>query len=230
MPETTLGRTLFDTPVITPVLRGLSWLWLRVAGWRLSSGELPPVHHFVLIAAPHTSNWDLPIMLFAALRFRVKLYWMGKDAIFRPPFGGIARWMGGIPIDRSKANNLVAQSAELFQRTRELVLVVPPEGTRQKVRHWKTGFYYIALGAGVPIVMGFLDYKRKLAGFGPRLMPSGDIEADMREIRAFYAGITGKYPDASGVAAVAPRATAEEAEQIHEVEEIRQHDEKGERG
>lgn len=212
MPETVLGRTLFDTPIITPLLRGISWLWLKVAGWRLVPGELPAEHRFVLIAAPHTSNWDLPIMLFAALRLRVKLYWMGKDAIFRPPFGGIARWMGGIPIDRSKANNLVAQSVGLFHGRPRLVLVVPPEGTRSKVRHWKTGFYYIALGAGVPIVMGFLDYKRKLAGFGPSLLPSGDIAADMLEIRAFYSGITGKYPDASGTADVAPRPLTGEIE------------------
>jgi 1-acyl-sn-glycerol-3-phosphate acyltransferase len=144
-------------------------------------------------------------MLCAALLFRVKLYWMGKDAIFRRPFAGIVRWLGGIPIDRSTSNNLVAQSVALFRAQENLVLVVPPEGTRQKVRHWKTGFYYIALGAAVPIVMGFLDYKHKLAGFGPTLVPTGDIEADMQAIRAFYAGITGKYPDASGAADVAPR-------------------------
>lgn len=224
MPETVLGRTLFDTPIVTPLLRGISWLWLKIAGWRLVRGELPSEHRFVLIAAPHTSNWDLPIMLYAALLFRVKLYWMGKDAIFRPPFGGIARWLGGIPIDRSKANNLVAQSVELFRGRPSLVLVVPPEGTRQKVRHWKTGFYYIALGAGVPIVMGFLDYKRKLAGFGPSLTPTGDIAADMLKIRAFYSGITGKYPDASGTADVAPRLVSEDNAPNHE------DDEKGETG
>ena len=203
MPETVLARTLFDTPLVTPLLRGIAFLWLKIFRWRLEAGALPPVHRFVLIAAPHTSNWDLPIMLCAALLFRVKLYWMGKAAIFRWPFGGIVRWLGGIPIDRSKANNLVAQSVELFHTRERLVLVVPPEGTRQKVRHWKTGFYYIALGAGVPIVMGFLDYKHKIAGFGPSFAPTGDIAADMREIRAFYAGITGKYPDASGAADVA---------------------------
>ncbi len=204
MAETVLGRTLFDTPVLTPLLRGVAFLWVKISGWRLQ-GELPPVHRFVLIAAPHTSNWDLPVMLCAALLFRMKLYWMGKDAIFRPPFAGIVRWLGGIPIDRSAANNLVAQSVALYRDRESLVLVVPPEGTRQKVRHWKTGFYYIALGAQVPIVMGFLDYKHKLAGFGPTVVPTGDIEADMQAIRAFYAGITGKHPDASGTADVRPR-------------------------
>jgi 1-acyl-sn-glycerol-3-phosphate acyltransferase len=204
MAETVLGRTLFDTPVLTPLLRSVAFLWVKISGWRLQ-GELPPVHRFVLIAAPHTSNWDLPVMLCAALLFRMKLYWMGKNAIFRPPFAGIVRWLGGIPIDRSAANNLVAQSVALYRDQESLVLVVPPEGTRQKVRHWKTGFYYIALGAQVPIVMGFLDYKHKLAGFGPTVIPTGDIEADMQAIRAFYAGITGKHPDASGTADVRPR-------------------------
>ncbi len=203
-PETVLGRTLFDTPLLTPLLRGVAFLWLKIFRWRLR-GELPSRHRFVLIAAPHTSNWDLPIMLCAALLFRMKLYWMGKDAIFRPPFAGIVRWLGGIPIDRSASNNLVAQSVALFGAQENLVVVVPPEGTRQKVRHWKTGFYYIALGAQVPIVMGFLDYKHKLAGFGPTVIPTGDIEADMQAIRAFYAGITGKHPDASGTADVRPR-------------------------
>jgi 1-acyl-sn-glycerol-3-phosphate acyltransferase len=204
MAETVLGRTLFDTPVLTPLLRGIAFLWIKISGWRLQ-GELPPVRRFVLIAAPHTSNWDLPVMLCAALLFRMKLYWMGKDAIFRPPFAGIVRWLGGIPIDRSAANNLVAQSVALYRAQESLVLLVPPEGTRQKVQHWKTGFYYIALGAQVPIVMGFLDYKHKLAGFGPTVVPTGDIEADMQAIRAFYNGITGKYPDASGTADVRPR-------------------------
>ncbi len=204
MPGLLPRRTLFDTPLITPLLRGVAWLFFRLSRWRLA-GEPPPGGHFVLIAAPHTSNWDLPVMLCAAFRFRVKLYWMGKDAIFRPPFGGAARWLGGIPIDRSKANNLVAQSAELFRSNPGLILVIPPEGTRKKVRHWKTGFYYIALGAEVPIVMGFLDYRRKLAGFGPAFIPTGDIETDMEAIRAFYSGITGKHADASGTAEIAPR-------------------------
>jgi 1-acyl-sn-glycerol-3-phosphate acyltransferase len=212
LPETVLGRTLFDTPLVTPILRGVAWLWLKIFRWRLERGELPSKHCFVLIAAPHTSNWDLPIMLCAAILLRVKLYWMGKAAIFRPPFAGIVRWLGGIPIDRSKANNLVAQSVELFRTSQTLVLVVPPEGTRQKVRHWKTGFYYIALGAKVPILMGFLDFKHKIAGFGPLLVPTGDIAADMLVIRAFYSGITGKYPDASGVADVAVRQDLDDRE------------------
>jgi 1-acyl-sn-glycerol-3-phosphate acyltransferase len=173
-------------------------------GWRLT-GELPRADRFVLIAAPHTSNWDLPVMLGVAFAFRVKLFWMGKHSLFRAPFGVFFRWLGGIPIDRSAAHDAVAQSVELFRRNEALILAVPPEGTRQKVRYWKTGFYYIALGAGVPIALGFFDYRRKVTGLGPSLTPTGELEADMNVIRGFYDEIAGKYAEQSGTAAVAPK-------------------------
>ena len=133
-------------------------------------------------------------MLFTAFVLRAKIYWMGKDAIFRWPFGGLFKWLGGIPIDRSVANNVVSQSIEQFQKNEKLVLTVPPAGTRKRVLNWKTGFYHIANGAGVPIAMGFLDYKRKVGGIGSVLQPTGDIETDMEIIRSFYRDISGKYP------------------------------------
>jgi len=148
----------------------------------------------VLIAAPHTSNWDLPYMLFVAFGLRAKVYWMGKDAIFRWPFSRLFKWLGGIPIDSSKSNNVVAQSIDQFTRNDNLILAVPPAGTHKRVLNWKTGFYHIANGAEVPIVMGFLDYKKKIGGIGPVLQPTGDIEADMLTIRTFYQDISGKYP------------------------------------
>jgi 1-acyl-sn-glycerol-3-phosphate acyltransferase len=117
---------------------------------------------------------------------------MGKDAIFKPPFRGLMMWMGGIPIDRSKSNNVVGESIAALKEAQQLILLVPPEGTRSKVTVWKTGFYHIAHGAGVPILLGFLDFKEKAGGIGPALMPTGDIDADMREIKAFYATKTGK--------------------------------------
>jgi 1-acyl-sn-glycerol-3-phosphate acyltransferase len=158
-------------------------------------GEVPDTPKYVLIAAPHTSNWDLPIMLCLAFAFRTSLFWMGKHTLFRRPFGPIMRWLGGIPIDRREAHNVVELSAQLFRNAERLVMVVPPEGTRQKVRYWKTGFYRIAESAHVPIVLGFLDYRRKVGGLGPVVVPTGDIDADMVVIRAFYADITGKYSD-----------------------------------
>jgi len=141
-------------------------------------------------------------MLFVAFALRAKVYWMGKDAIFSWPFGRLFKWLGGIPIDRSQANNVVAQSIDQFVRSDKLILTVPPAGTRKRVLNWKTGFYHIAHGAGVPIAMGFLDYNKKLGGIGPVLQPTGDIEADMVAIRSFYEDISGKYPLKSISAAV----------------------------
>jgi 1-acyl-sn-glycerol-3-phosphate acyltransferase len=118
---------------------------------------------------------------------------MGKSSLFRFPFGGVMRWLGGIAVNREQSTNLVAASADsIRQASGALQLIVPPEGTRSKTRYWKTGFYYIALGAGVPIVMAYMDYERKLSGLGPIFIPTGDIERDMAEIKAFYAPFKGK--------------------------------------
>jgi len=155
---------------------------------------LPPeAQKSVFIAAPHTSNWDLPYTLMVAFALQLNIHWMGKASIFRFPFGGLMRWLGGITVDRSKANNLVAASAQaITQATCALQLIVPPEGTRSKVRYWKTGFYHIAQTAQMPIVMAYMDYTRKISGLGPLLYPSGDLEADMRTIKVFYAPFKGK--------------------------------------
>lgn len=191
-----MHRTIFDTPVINTLLRWFSVAFLKLTGWQVQ-GCLPPgCSKSVFIAAPHTSNWDLPYMLMVAFAMRLNVYWMGKEAIFKPPFRGLMMWLGGIPVDRAKANNLVAASVDAIKSsTGPLQLVVPPEGTRSKVRYWKSGFYYIAVGAQVPIVMSYLDYQQKLTGIGPVFMPSGDLEADMVAIKAFYAPFKGKNPD-----------------------------------
>ena len=187
-----LTHTIFDTPVLRTLVRWSAMLVLKLAGWRVQ-GRLPDTPRFVLIAAPHTSNWDLPLTLFIAFALKARIYWMGKAAIFRPPFRGFFKWLGGIPIDRSRANNVVAQSIAQFAANERLILTVPPAGTRKRVMYWKSGFYHIANGARVPIVLGFLDYRRRVGGIGPMVTPTGDIEADMRVIREFYSGITGKH-------------------------------------
>ena len=196
--------TVFDAPLLNTLLHWLARLLLKIFGWR-KEGDIPDVRKCVMIAAPHTSNWDLPVTLALSFAFRAKISWMGKDALFRPPFGGLFRWLGGIPIDRSRSRNVVQQCVDLFREREELILMVPPEGTRARVRYWKTGFYYIAHGAGVPIVLGFIDWGRKAGGIGPVVIPTGDIEHDMVRIRGFYAGMRGKYPDQSDQAAVSPR-------------------------
>lgn len=188
-----MQRTIFDTPIINTGMHWLSRLILKLAGWRIE-GRAPSEPKFVLIAAPHTSNWDFPFMLLVCFALRAKIFWMGKASLFPPLVGGIMRWLGGIPVDRSRKGNLVQSTIDAFNREASLIVVIPPEGTRSKVTHWKTGFYYIAQGAKVPIALGFLDFKRKLAGIDRLFAPTGNIESDMVEIQAFYANITGKNP------------------------------------
>jgi 1-acyl-sn-glycerol-3-phosphate acyltransferase len=188
-----MHTTIFDTPVVNTLLRGFSVFFLRVTGWRVE-GALPvEAQKCVMIAAPHTSNWDLPYMLMVAFSLRLNVYWMGKASIFKPPFRSVMMWLGGIPINREASNNTVSASATAIRNASGMIqLVVPPEGTRSKVRQWKTGFYYIALAAEVPIVMAFMDYEKKHTGLGPLLYPSGDIDADMKTVKAFYAPFKGK--------------------------------------
>jgi 1-acyl-sn-glycerol-3-phosphate acyltransferase len=191
-----MHRTIFTTPVVNTVFRGLSIAFLKLTGWKVE-GRLPAnVTKCVLIAAPHTSNWDLPYTLMVAFVLRLNVYWMGKDSIFKPPFRGLMMWLGGIPVNRAQSTNLVEASSMAIKAAEGSVqVIVPPEGTRSKARYWKTGFYYIALGAQVPILMAYLDYTEKRGGLGPALLPSGDIEKDMAIVKAFYAPIKGKHTD-----------------------------------
>jgi len=188
-------------------MHGLAKLLFRLTGWK-TEGTVHEPARFVVIAAPHTSNWDAFIMLTAAYIFRVKLSWFIKEAAFFFPLGSIIRFFGGVPIDRSARRNVVDHAVARFQESDRLILAVPPEGTRKKSPGWKTGFYHIARGAGVPIVLGYLDYRRKVAGLGPAFMPTGDIEADFREFAAFYATVTPKFPEQRGVVALDPAAIA----------------------
>jgi 1-acyl-sn-glycerol-3-phosphate acyltransferase len=167
-------------------------LYLRACGWRLA-GALPDADGAVVIAAPHTSNWDLPFMLAVAYGLGVKPSWLGKRELFRWPFGWLMQRLGGIPVDRATRGDMVRQAVRRFAGG-GLFLVIPPSGTRGRAEAWRSGFYHIARGAGVPIVCGYLDYGRRVGGIGLVLAPSGDVRADMDRIRAFYAPIRGKYP------------------------------------
>ena len=188
-----MHRTIFDTPVVNTCLRAVSRWVLHLKGWQVLGALPADTPKCVLIAAPHTSNWDLPYTLMVAFCLRLNIYWMGKASIFRWPFGPLMRWLGGIAVDRTKSNNLVAASAAAISAASgPLQLVVPPEGTRGKTPHWKTGFYFIALEARVPIVMAYMDYERKLSGLGPVFQPTGDVDADMAAIKRFYAPFKGR--------------------------------------
>ena len=181
------------TPLAGSFARGLARAWLWFFGWKVE-GSLPPGIKAVAIAYPHTTNWDLPFMLAISYRLGVRPSWLGKRQLFRAPFGGFMRWLGGISVDRSARTNMVAQVVERFADVDRLFLVIPPSATRHKAAHWKSGFYHIARGAGVPILCTFLDYTRKVGGIGPVIMPSDDLRADMDVIRAFYEGVEGLYP------------------------------------
>lgn len=171
---------------------GRFFLWML--RFEMDYSTLPKGDKFVIIAAPHTSNWDLPLMLGCSYIAGLKVSWLGKDTIFRGPWESFFKWLGGIPVDRSAAKGMTAQVAEVFKTREKLAVAIPPEGTRRLTPGWKTGFYYIALQAEVPIVMSYLDYSKRRAGFGPMVHPSGDIEADFEIFREFYKDKIGKIP------------------------------------
>ena len=171
--------------------------FLKLVGWTLVGG-LPSVDKFVFIAAPHTSNWDLVLMIAAAWSMKGQVRWLGKHTLFEAPFGWFIRAVGGLPVDRRKPQGLVAQAVELFAGTEVLRLAVPVEGTRGRRDHWRSGFYHIARGAGVPLCTGFLDYSTRRCGLGELIHLTGDVVADMDRIREFYAPIKGKHPEQQG--------------------------------
>lgn len=167
---------------------------LRLIGWRVRASQPLPAK-CVIIGAPHTSNWDLPfaLMLMGATGARFKF--LAKDTVFRGPFGWVMRSWGGIPVNRRKSENVVEQMVAWFAREPKLQLAIMPEGTRRKKSHWKSGFYHIAAGAGVPVVLGFIDYGSKTVGWGPFLMLTGRIAEDFSAIREFYLPLEGKFPE-----------------------------------
>ncbi|MBU2712728.1 lysophospholipid acyltransferase family protein [Zooshikella harenae] len=183
--------TIFNTPILSWLFHLLSKLILRLAGWQFG-GQPPQLAKYVLIAAPHTSNWDFFYFIAMAFLFRAKLHWLGKHSLFKGPFGPIMRWLGGIPINRAQRNNRVQQLVELFNTSENFVLTIAPEGTRAQVSHWKSGFYHIAVGAGVPLQLAYLDFANKRGGFGPLVWPTGDFESDLVKIQQFFVPFKGK--------------------------------------
>lgn len=170
-------------------------LSLRLVGWEFET-ELPDERQYVCLAYPHTSNWDGLMLLSLAQSLGLTINWMIKDDWVKGPLGIALRRLGAVAIDRSGKHHIVDQMIEAFHTHDELALVIPPEGTRGRADHWRSGFYHIALGADVPVVPGYLDYGRKRAGFGPARRMTGDVRADMDELRAFYDRVKpqGKVP------------------------------------
>ena len=166
--------------------------WIN--GWKID-GEVPPLKKFVVIMGPHTSGMDFVYAMCAKFILGIKFNYLGKAEVFRPPFGFIFRWLGGIPVERSEHHKLVDQVVKMFNEHERFIIALSPEGTRAYVPKWKTGFYYIALYAKVPIVLAYLNFETKTAGIGPTFYPTGDIDRDVETIKDFYRPIQGKYPE-----------------------------------
>ncbi|MEM6991780.1 MAG: 1-acyl-sn-glycerol-3-phosphate acyltransferase [Myxococcota bacterium] len=157
-----------------------------MGGWRFVT-EVPKPRRAVCLAVPHTHNMDGLLLVTLAQSVGMPISWMVKDAWVKPPgIGHLVRAVGGVGVDRSKARGMVGSMIDAFEQNEDLYLVIPPEGTRSLTEYWKSGFYRIALGAGVPIVPGFLDYPNKRGGFGEPIDMTGNVKADMDKIRAYY--------------------------------------------
>ncbi len=164
---------------------------LRIRGWDLA-GSVPNVSKAVFIVAPHTSNWDFLVGVATVFAMGLRASFLGKHTLFKWPLGSMMRWLGGVPVDRRGARGVVDETVGLFAAAEKLILGLSPEGTRSSVDRWKSGFYYIAMEAGVPIVPVAFDYDRRLIRFGERFDPTGDLEADLSVLEGFYSGIEGR--------------------------------------
>ena len=165
--------------------RGLLIALYKLQGWRIEGGP-PTAMKFIVVGAPHTSNWDFMVFLGATDELGIRASYLGKHSLFRWPLKRFMVDMGGIPVDRSRRSNYVEQVVDEFARRDRLALVIAPEGTRHSDGRWRSGFYHIATGAAVPIVPGMIDRKQRLAVIGEPMMPTGDYASDLRRIAAFY--------------------------------------------
>jgi 1-acyl-sn-glycerol-3-phosphate acyltransferase len=165
---------------------------LGTMGWRIE-GEIPNIPKFVAIAAPHTTNWDFILGMSSLMALNIRVHWIGKDAIFTWPAKYVWNWLGGKPVDRANPHGVVQQIVDMFNKSDQFLLGLSPEGTRKNKPSWRSGFYHIAQGAGVPILMAYFDFKNKKVGIGPLFHPTGDIDKDIAEMQNYYKQFTGKY-------------------------------------
>ena len=199
MVEMTLDATRIPEPRrASPFVALVGRVVFRLLGWKCK-GEAPTANKYVILAAPHTSNWDGFFLILAAAMLKLDFSFFGKDTLFKGPLGWFLRSVGGIPLDRSRHQSFVAQAVSWFESHERFALGVAPEGTRQFTPGWRRGFYYIALQAKVPIVMGYIDYAKKEGGILPEvLIPSGDIERDFETLARLYGPLTARHPDRKG--------------------------------
>ena len=170
---------------------------LKLGGWT-RVGEKPSQKKAVFIAAPHTSNWDGIWALIYIVSINIEVHFFAKRSLFWFPLGSVLRALGGIPLDRNDPRSAVRKAIDAYTENDEFYFGLAPEGTRSQRPHWKTGFYRIAEGAKVPVVLGFLDYGNRRIGLGPAIDITGDRAADLAKIGDFYKGIEGRWPDKAG--------------------------------
>jgi len=175
----------------------------RLLGWQIEISPSVP-HKCVIVGAHHTSGSDFFVTMLYLFASNLRFRWIAKDTAFRWPFGWLMRRLGGIPVVRSSRSNFVDQVVAMYNASDHLRIAISPEGTRSEAGYWKTGFYYIALGAGVPIALSYVDYPRKLVGIGAQFLPGGDIQADMQILAEFYADKTPRYPQRQGEVRLRP--------------------------
>lgn len=166
----------------------------KLNGWKIVGTVPDDIKKAVVIAAPHTSNWDFVYALAIFKMLKLQVRYLIKKELYRFPLSILIKNTGGIPVERSKKQNLIEQIIQKFSENEKLLVAIPAEGTRKRVGKWKSGFYYAALGAGVPVLPGYLDFKKKEGGFGPAIYLTGNKEDDLATLRAFYADKTGKHP------------------------------------
>ena len=194
----------------SPLLRGLASLILKILGFRLENG-LPDLPKYLVIAAPHTSNTDAVIFLCGALASGIRPLFTVKHTAFKPPFGGLLRWLGAYPIDRTRSTNMVDHVVEMYNSNDQIYFTVTPEGTRKLTQYWKSGFYHMARKANVPLVLAYVDYKRKVVGARPEpFYTTGDIQKDMEVFKTFYEQFTPAKPENFGPVRVRPHETGSE--------------------
>lgn len=180
--------------ILKKIKRGLALVFWALNGWKLVREYEPVNGPRILIGAPHTSNFDFILMLGIAWEAKLQIHWLGKKELFKGISGPIMRGLGGIPVDRKNAAGTVETVLEKSRTNKNFLLVVTPEGTRNG-KGWRSGFYRIAYAAKIPVTLGFVDGSTKTTGLGPTIQLSGDVEADMNEIRHFYAPLTGVRPE-----------------------------------
>lgn len=182
-----------------PHIRAVCRRILAAAGWGIE-GSLPNLPKFVVIAAPHTSNWDFCVAMLVIGALGLRAQWLAKHSLFRWPLGPVMRMLGGLPVERSRKHGVVGHAVKLFETSEKLVLAITPEGTRGHVTRWKTGFYHIAVGAGVPVAPAYLDYDRQKVGFGPVVWPDNDMDETISSMQIFYAQYArhGRRPELYG--------------------------------